>query len=165
MSRLQSAIDMIVKVRSYTENLLDNTSPDDWFRRPGEGLTHIAWQVGHLAVVEYFLTLKSTRGPQPEDSNLIDSRYFDLFGKGSEPQGADGSPSPDKLRTTLQRVHNQALLELPRLSDADLNVLVKPAHPMFDTRLAALQFCPCHEMLHAGEIALLRRIFGQTALR
>ena len=66
MSRLQSAIDMICKVRSYTENLLDNTVPDDWFRRPGEGLTHIAWQVGHLAVVEYLMcinTSQSSRGP------------------------------------------------------------------------------------------------------
>jgi hypothetical protein len=165
MTRLQSAVDMICKVRSYTENLLDNTSPDDWFRRPGEGLTHIAWQVGHLAVVEYFLTLKRVRGPRPEDEGLVENRYFELFGKGSTPQEADASPSPDEIRMTLRRVHDQALAELADLAESELDVPVEPAHPMFSTRLEAIQFCPCHEMLHNGEIALLRRIFGYAALR
>jgi hypothetical protein len=67
MSRIQTAIDQICRARKDTEDLLNNTDPADWFRRPREGVTHIGWQVGHLAVAQYGLALRRTRGEQPED--------------------------------------------------------------------------------------------------
>ncbi len=34
-------------------------------------MSHVAWQVGHLAVAEYRLALWRIRGPQPQDGDVI----------------------------------------------------------------------------------------------
>ncbi len=55
MTRLQVAIEQIVFARNYTIGLLDQTPPAKWFRQPPGGVSHVAWQVGHLAFAEYRL--------------------------------------------------------------------------------------------------------------
>ena len=52
MSRLQLAIEQIVFARNYTIGLLDQTPTTEWFRQPPGGVSHVAWQVGHLAFAE-----------------------------------------------------------------------------------------------------------------
>lgn len=58
MARAPSLLESIGRAREYTNYLLSGTDPDDWFRMPHEGVSHIAWQVGHLAFAEYSLALK-----------------------------------------------------------------------------------------------------------
>jgi hypothetical protein len=36
---------------------------------------------------------------------------------------------------------------------------------MFKTKYEAIRFCAQHEMIHVGQIALLRRLLGYEALR
>ena len=55
MSRLDLIIEQIRTARLHTESLLDAITSDDWFREPTEGVTHVAWQVGHLAYAEHLL--------------------------------------------------------------------------------------------------------------
>ena len=57
MSRLQLAIEQIVFARNYTIGLLNQTPTDEWFRVPAGGVSHVAWQVGHIAFSEYRLAL------------------------------------------------------------------------------------------------------------
>src|SRR6185369_320780 len=78
MSRLQLAFEQITFVRSYTTRLLDSIKLDDWFRQPAGGVTHVAWQVGHLAMAEYRLALERLRGVRPEDADLIPQAFFTL---------------------------------------------------------------------------------------
>ena len=52
MSRLQLAIQQITFARAYTIRLLDHTKVEDWFRFPADGVTNIAWQVGHLVMAQ-----------------------------------------------------------------------------------------------------------------
>jgi uncharacterized damage-inducible protein DinB len=40
-----------------------------------------------------------------------------------------------------------------------------PEHPMFKRKLDAMIFSAQHEFIHAGQIALLRRLLGHDALR
>ena len=70
MSRLALAIEQIIFARNYTLRFLDTIDEADWFRMPSDGVTHIAWQVGHLAMAEYRMALQRIRGAQPEDANL-----------------------------------------------------------------------------------------------
>src|SRR4051794_231778 len=70
MSRVQLAIDQIVFARTYTFGLLDQTPAADWFRQIPGGISHIGWQVGHLAFAEYRLALWRIRGQQPGDDAL-----------------------------------------------------------------------------------------------
>lgn len=166
MSRIELAVAQICKIRKYTESLLDGLDPEDWFRMPSEGVTHIAWQVGHVAVAQYYLTMVRVRGPQPEDGQMVPEEFMTLFGKGSTPQpGADSYPAPDQIRQAFDAVHRQAVDELGRLDDAVLDELTEPPHPMFSTKLEAVFFSPLHEMVHAGQIGLLRRLFGKEPLR
>ena len=89
-----------------------------------------------------------------------------MFGKGSTPQADTGIyPDAAEIRALFDRVHRQAIDELSRLSDAVLDEPVENPHPMFSTKLGALLFCAPHEMLHAGQIGLLRRLMGNEPLR
>ena len=167
MTQLADAIRRICTARRYTEDLLTNVNDDDWFRLPAAGVSHIAWQAGHLAVCEYGLAMKRVRGVLPEDEQLLSAQHFQLFGKGSVPE-ADASryPSVAAIRELLTRVHAAALGELESLDDAAANEPVTdPPHPMFNTKLGALDWCASHEFLHAGQIGLLRRQLGSNWLR
>ncbi len=163
MNRLEIACDQIETARRYTLNLLDGLEPDDWFRQPSEGVTHIAWQVGHLAMAEYWLTLKRLRGEQSADHDLISPEFLAQFGKGSVPDANPASyPAPTEIRRTLDRVHQQALVELPNYSDADLNEPPLFPHKLLNTKADSLFWCARHEMVHAGQIGLLRRLLGRV---
>ncbi len=83
MSRLQLAVEQISFARDYTIWLPDQTPATEWFRLPPGGVSHIAWQVGHLAFAEYSLALCDIRGPQPQDNELISEKHLTLFGPES----------------------------------------------------------------------------------
>ena len=120
MSRLQLAIEQIVFARNYTIGLLDQTPADEWFRQPPGGVSHVAWQVGHIAFSEYRLALWRIRGERPGDAVLFSPDFKHLFGADSVPQ-ADSTYPPAELRAVLDRVHEQVLRELPGLDEAELD--------------------------------------------
>src|SRR5271157_4616314 len=82
MSRLDLIIEQLGIARLQTESLLDGITPEDWFQQPTEGVTHVAWQVGHLASAEYHLLMERRRGRRPEDEELIPARFRSLFQRG-----------------------------------------------------------------------------------
>src|SRR5438876_11297762 len=99
MSRLELATGQISRVRGYTLRLLDKVEPADWFRQPSEGVTHIAWQVGHLAMAEYRLALERIRGRKPEDTKLIPDDFVRRFQRQSIPSADPAeNPTPSELR-------------------------------------------------------------------
>jgi hypothetical protein len=165
VNRLQLAIDQIVFARNYTLGLLDQTPPAEWFRQPPGSVSHVGWQVGHLAFAEYRLALWRLRGPQPQDETLFSQAFLRLFGANSVPDPDPAKyPAPAEIRAVLDRVHEQVLRELPGLDDADLDQPVPHPHPFARTKLLALLWCAQHEMLHAGQIGLLRRHLGFAPL-
>ena len=66
---------------------------------------------------------------------------------------------------TFDRVHAQAVEELSQYTDEQLDVPSEPSHPAFTTHLGAVGFASQHELLHAGQIVLLRRLMGKEAKR
>jgi hypothetical protein len=165
MNRVQLAIDQIVFARNYTIRLLSQTPPADWFRQPPGGITHVGWQVGHIAYAEYRLALWRIRGPQPKDDSLFTQEFVRFFGPNSIPNPvAANQPTPEEIRATLERVHEQVLQELPGLTDSELDQPVPHPHPYAKTKLLALLWCTHHEMLHAGQIGLLRRLLGHPPI-
>ena len=113
--RLETAIRRIEFVRKYTMTLLEDLEPDDWFWMPGnfatgtsetggsktggsetgsDFKTHIAWQVGHIAMSEYGLTLFQQRGRNREvDAGLMSSKFRKLFMRGTVPVARYRKPS------------------------------------------------------------------------
>jgi hypothetical protein len=165
-SRLDIAIRRIETAREYTETLLEGLTEEDWFWQP-EGLTtHIAWQVGHLAMAQYGLTLFRQRGRQPIDLDLMSGRFRKQFSRGSSPAAsADLSPSVEEIRNVFDRVHAQALAELPTFDEASLDETIDPPYSGFPTKFGALLFAVDHEMLHCGQIGMLRRLMGKEPVR
>ena len=157
MTRLELAVEQIVFARNYTIELLDQTPVAEWFRQPPGGVSHVGWQVGHLAYAEYRLALWRIRGAQPQDCELISEAHRGLFGYESVPDPDPAKyPSPADLRAVFDRV----LREVRGLDEGELDQPIPHPHPFAPTKLKALLWCARHEMLHAGQIGLLRRHLG-----
>jgi DinB superfamily len=164
-SRLQLAVEQIVFARNYTIGLLDQTPACEWFRQPPGGVSHVAWQVGHLAIAEYRLTLERIRGAQPQDADLISKGCLRLFGPESVPDADPAMyPGQTEIRALFDRVHEHVLRELQGLDESELDQSVLKPHLFVKTKLRALLWCAQHEMLHAGQIGLLRRQLGYPPL-
>ena len=161
MSKLQLAIDQITFARGYTLRLLDQTKVEDWFRQPPAGVTHIAWQVGHMTMAQYYLALLRTRGERPEDEQLIPLAYRKVFEAKTVPS-ADPSfyPNQSTIRTVFDRVHAQALRDVASLDERQMDEPTLKPHSLFKTKFGALIWCSQHELVHAGQIGLLRRQLG-----
>lgn len=163
---LDIAVGQIEFARRYTKQLLADVQTDEWFLQPAGGVTHLAWQVGHLAMAQYGLTMLRLRGKEPQDREFISNDFIRRFQKGTQPE-ADVSlyPPVDEILNVFERVHERALDELAGYQDEDLNEPVPEPHAVFDTKMGSVFFCSAHEMLHAGQIGLIRRLLGKTPLR
>ncbi len=165
-ARLEAAIERLRRSRIVTRQFLSDLSPEEWFWSPPEHTTHVAWQVGHVAVAQYNLCLKRVRGRTTEDEALVSDAFMDAFKLGSKPlTGAQHNLPLEEIRRVFDAVHHQALTELPLVDNAELDTPVEPAHPAFKTKLGAIEFSSQHELVHAGQIAMLRRLMGKAPLR
>jgi hypothetical protein len=165
MSELTLIRTQIAVARGYTDRLLASIDPNDWFRMPTEGVSHVAWQVGHLAFAQYRLALDRIRGPRPGDAALIPEVFLTVFARDSVPDPDPAKyPPAAEIRAVFDRVHRQVLQELEHLPESELNQpLVKP-HAVAKTKREILSWCSHHEALHAGQIGLLRRLLGHKPL-
>jgi hypothetical protein len=163
---LQSALDLFQSARKYTLSLVDGMTPEQWYWTPQPPASHIAWQVGHLAVAQYGLMLFRQRGRAEVDAELMSGEFRKLFMKGTNPQSDPTIyPRPDEIISVLNRVHDQALSEAANFDPSALDAATDPPHAGPPTRLGSLYFAGYHEMLHAGQIGLLRRLMGLNPIR
>ena len=165
-SRLELAIGQIQFAREYTHSLIADLEPAGWFRQPSEGVSHLAWQIGHLAMAQYGLCLFRMRGRADVDLELMSSSFRKKFSKGTTPDPDPAkNPSPEEIRGVFDRVYEQAMLELPTFSENTLDEPVEMPYAAIATKFGGLLFCSHHEMLHAGQIGLLRRLLGKVPVR
>ena len=165
-TRLDMAVAQIQFAREYTLSLLNDIPQEEWFLQPANGVSHIAWQVGHLAMAQYGLCLFRMRGRQPVDTELMSSSFRKKFSKGTTPDpDPAANPAPEEIRAVLDRVYEQAMRELPQFNEQQLDEPLEAPFAAFPTKLGGLLFCSHHEMLHAGQIGLLRRLLGKPPVR
>ena len=164
--RLEIAVKQIEFARECTLSLLADIRDDEWFVMPDNCVTHVGWQVAHLAVAEYGLCLFRIRGRHSDDVELMPAQFRKKYSKGTQPDpDAAANLDPNEIRGVLDRVHGQVQTELAELSDADLTETVDKPYSVEATKLGALYFCAAHEMMHAGQIGLLRRLLGKEPIR
>ncbi|MEO2049142.1 MAG: DinB family protein [Pirellulales bacterium] len=176
-ARLEHARNQIEFARQYTLNLLEDMGlleeegllegdRAEWFAQPDGTCTHIAWQIGHLTMAEYGLCLFRQRGRQPIDTELMSSKFRKQFSRGSAPNPDPAqNPTPAEILQVFQRVHAQVLEELPNFSEEQLDEPINKPYAVCASRIGALYFCSHHEMLHAGQIGMLRRLLGNPPIR
>ncbi|MFN3191631.1 MAG: DinB family protein [Aureliella sp.] len=152
--------------REYSRQLVDSIPGDLWYEIPAGLPTHVAWQVGHLAVSQYGLMLFRQRGRGPGDLDLMPGWLRKQFGRGSTPgERSEKSPSPGDLLERLDKINQQAILEVSQLPASTLMEETEMPYTAYPIKLGALLFCPIHESIHAGQIGLLRRALGESPLR
>ena len=164
--QLQLALAQMESARRYLLSLLDGLSDEQWFWTPPSPTTHIAWQVGHLAVAQYGLMLFRQRGRLETDAQLMSGEFRKLFMKGTNPLAERANyPTVEEIRTTLSAVHRQAMAEGSRFEPAELSTATEPPHFGPANRLGSLLCASHHEMVHAGQVGLLRRMQGLAPVR
>ncbi len=159
MSRLHEALEQIDFARRYTLERFQSVPLGDWFTITPGGVSHVAWQVGHLASSEYRLCLERLRPRTAEDESLMPDGFLKMFGREALPAAVTGYTAED-IRTIAARVHARVMAELPSYPDGDLDLPPLKPHPLFSTRLAGLRYAPLHDMIHCGQIAMIRRLLG-----
>lgn len=165
-----SAIDQTLAhlefVRGYTLSLVSDLQESDWFAQPSEGISHIAWQVGHIAMSQYGLALFRQRGRAEVDLDLMPSSFRKKYSRGTTPDpDPSKNPHPDVILETLDKVFAQAKKEVPGFQLEHWNEPVDPPFAAFPNRFGALLFAVDHEMIHAGQIGFIRRLIGKQPLR
>src|SRR4051812_40591470 len=96
-SRLEAALERIRGSRAFAQQFLTDLTPAEWYWSPPQVTTHVAWQVGHLAVTQYNLCLRRVRGRTPGDESLVSEAFIDMFKIGSKPvAGPAEEPPPDE---------------------------------------------------------------------
>lgn len=165
--RLAIAIRHIEFARKYSMSLLEDLNDEDWFWSPDQYTTHLAWQAGHLAMSQYGLTLFQQRGRDfAIDKALMSSKFRKLFMRGTTPVAdRDAYPEPVEILATLDRVHEQMQKEIVTFDGEQLDEPLGPPHAAFATRYGALLFAGDHEMIHSGQMGMLRRLMGKLPLR
>jgi hypothetical protein len=122
--------------------------------------------MGHLAMAQYGLTMLRIRGRQAEDSELISNDFMRCFKKGSSPiADATVYPRLAEIRSVFDKVHVESIRLAEGYSDDELAESVPMPYAVYPNKLGSLLFCSAHEMLHAGQIGLLRRLLGKQPLR
>ncbi|HEY6563715.1 MAG TPA: DinB family protein [Pirellulaceae bacterium] len=163
---LELARKQIEFAREYTKLLFADVGSGDWFTCPAGAPTHLAWQMGHLAMAQYGLTLLRVRGKLEEDGKWISNDFMRCFKKGSQPQPDPSQyPDPEVIRATFDRVYRESMAALESYRVEDLEETVPMPYAVYANKLGSILFCPAHEMLHAGQIGLLRRLLGKEPLR
>lgn len=165
MSRLREALDQIDFARKYTLTRIETVPLSEWFIIPPGGVSHIAWQVGHIAMAEYRICLERLRPRTAADEYMISDDFLKMFSRESTPTiDPAASPSAAEIRSVYHRVHARIVEELQTYPDPELDLTPLKPHPLFNTRYAGLRYAPLHEMIHCGQIALIRRMLGQKPL-
>lgn len=166
MTRIEIACQQIAYARAYTRTLLEGLDDADWYRVPAGGVSNIAWQVGHITMAQFMLTLFRLRGKTDADEAMVPKAFLKRFLKGTQPNPDPAANLPvADIRRTFEAVFERVMAELPEYPDAELDGTVGEPYVGFPTRYGSLLFCSHHEMLHAGQIGMLRRLMGKAPIR
>jgi len=96
----------------------------------------------------------------------MSSSFRKQFSRGSVPDAdANTYPTVAEIRATLDRVHEQVRNELPTFTAEQLKEPSEPPTAVEPTKLGSLLLCSHHEMVHAGQLGLLRRLLGKQPIR
>ena len=75
------------------------------------------------------------------------------------------NPPLEEILGTMNAVHEQALREIDQYTDEQLGEELPEPYSVEPTKLGSIYFASSHEMIHAGQIGLLRRLIGKPPVR
>ncbi len=165
MTRIELLIDRLQIARGWTRSLLADIEAERWFEMPAPGVGHVAWQIGHLAASQ--VVLIHVRCFDLAYTDVVPDLIRTTFGRGSTPvAGSAAYPPLAEIRALFDRIHDDAIDRIRGMKDSELdNQAGEEPHPLFKNKAGAIGTAALHETFHAGQIAMIRRIFGKAPLR
>lgn len=165
MNRIGLLINRLQAARGWTKSLMADIEDARWFEAPAPGVGHVAWQVGHLAASQIALIHVRCCGMTFADA--APDGFIKTFGRGSTPvSDANAYPPLDEIRSRFERIHDDVIARVSAMNDGDLDAPAgSEPHPMFKSKAEAIAMAAMHESFHAGQIALMRRLWGKAPLR
>jgi hypothetical protein len=148
--------------RSILTTYLSDLSDADLLVRPAPAANHIAWQLGHLISAEANF-LQQIPGATPPELPADFAKQHD-----KETAGLDTSAGFRKKQEYLdlfEKVRASTLAALERIPEADLD---RPTTgrmaQFFPTVGSFFLLLANHELMHAGQFAVVRRKLGKPIL-
>jgi uncharacterized damage-inducible protein DinB len=141
---------------------LSDLSDADLMTRPSEGCNHVAWQVGHLISSEVGLINQIAPGKGME----LPDGFADAHSK--EQAGNDDASafrSKDEYLALYDKVREASAAVLEEMTDEQMDE-AGPEHfkQLCPTKGAMFNLVATHPMMHAGQLAVARRVLGKPVL-
>lgn len=153
---LKTAMAMNHKIVS---DYISDLSDAELLVRPVLGANHIAWQLGHLITSECGL-LKQIGGTPPE----LPAGFAEKHSKEAAARD-QGFLTKAEYLNLFQQVREAVRTRVAEMPDADMD---KPTTgnmaKMFPTVGSLLVLIANHELMHAGQFAVVRRKLGKPVL-
>lgn len=165
MKKIDLLIDRLQTARKWTQSLLEDIDETTWYDMPGEGIGHVAWQVGHIAASQ--VSLIHVRCFERSFEDCLSEAFLKTFGKGSTPTAERSMyPAVSDIRASFERVQSESVELVGGLSESALDEPAGTApHPLFRSKEGAILTAAMHETFHAGQLAMIRRLAGKPPLR
>jgi uncharacterized damage-inducible protein DinB len=145
-------------LNTYLTDLTDA----DLLVRPVPGANHIAWQLGHLISAEVQLLAAIPGGTSPE----LPSGFVERHGKETAAlEPPKGFLTKAEYLALFKKVREQTFAKLDKLPEADLDKPNTGRMAQFAPTLGDLFLLTAnHQLMHAGQFAVVRRKLGKPIL-
>lgn len=152
----------LAMTKQIINSLIADLSDADLLARPVEGANHIAWQIGHLIVVEPRLGGQLPGAKYPE----LPAGFADKHDRQPTAQNAtSGFGTKAQYVELFNKTREATLAALAKLTDADLDQPSKGPPGLNITNLGSvLALIATHTMMHGGQFSVIRRKIGKPVL-
>lgn len=149
---------------NWTNKLIENISPEQWFKSSEIIETNLAWQIGHLTLSNYYYGVVLVNGLDEEFSDIIGTKkYRELFAKNNNRDDLNSIVTVQEIQDNWKLLIQKTNETIETLMDRNLAepifAMHKP-HPFVKTIEDSLSWNIKHTMWHCGQIATHSRIIG-----
>lgn len=142
----------------FLEKTVKDLSPEEWLKRPGDNMNHVAWLVGHVAWARRQLVGRLGAPWSRPD--------LDIYGRGVKLAEDAAYPSPESLLDTWRASAAVLAVALEEVSEDFLaQPAPQPGPRSTDGKLSGVvNFLAIHESYHLGQASYLRSWMGHKGL-
>ena len=144
-----------------TKAYVADITEDEMLVRAVEGSNHLAWQLGHLVASEQSL-LRAIGCDAPD----LPDGFVEAHDKSTiDCNDAGRFRTKDEYLALMDQMHEAAIAAIDKTTEAELDASTpEKLRSFFPTVGSVLMMMGGHEMMHAGQIAAIRRKLGKPVV-